>query len=146
MVDRLISNHSTVRQQFEAMIAGIEQEALAAARVLGFETDDIDHLVKALDAEQDVLQECDRDVEVYFLQDGADDLDESWSRAICIDALIALLSYGGLKSLIGDVDIDDALEMTDNNLALLRLRLPTAGPAQLIPTMTAEADGGSIHD
>jgi hypothetical protein len=112
----------TARQQFDAIIEGVQQEALAAALALGFKCKSRQKLVAALKRElafwkEEYCWEPDGGVEDFA------DYPKSWSRLLCVEVIRMLLE----ETLeIFDIGWDSGLEFCDESLEVLRSRLSSA--------------------
>ena len=111
----------SARQQFDAIIEGVQQEATAAALALGFECKSKQKLVAALKRELDYWERewCfDPDPDEYAAYP------KSWARVVCV-AIVRFL-VEDIEQFIDDVDIRGGLDEIDENVNILRTRIGAA--------------------
>lgn len=115
-----LTKHITVRRQFDAIIEGIEQEAINAAHTLGFKFKSKCRLATAVD------REFTRWAKRYQWEweGGLEHLAAYPVPRVACLALIGELLI--CRSLFGDVGLERALDLIDGNLKVLRRRLADA--------------------
>ena len=111
----------TVRLQFEAIIQGIEQEAMAAGHALGFEHKSKQQLVTAVKREIELSTKKNRSEFEYSAQELAS---YQASRLACLGCIRFLLEDA--QEFLFNGGPDSGLDVIDRNLALLRRCLTTA--------------------
>ena len=123
MVTALFSKDSTVREQFEKMVESIEQEAVAAARTLGF----------AVKSKRDLLADLRSELNFwhahYRWQREALPADSAvytkpWDRIACLRLIQKLLEETLSSS--RETGVEQALDTVDDCLSVLRARLASA--------------------
>jgi hypothetical protein len=121
MVTELIPNLTTTRRQFDAIIEGIEQEAIAAAGTLGLTAKSKESLLKALYRELDYWE---REWCFEPEPDRFATYPKSWDRVVCVEIIRFLLEE--MRQFVADDDVCNGFDEVDGNLAVLRRRLLTA--------------------
>jgi hypothetical protein len=131
------SKHTTARQalepprqQAEAIIKTIEQEGIAAARVLGFETKSREKLMETLESEIGAW-ETTRGQSHFYLDEHRETAPREADRVVCLVMITMLMT---VRDDIGPSfisyeeagDWDSACDHIDSRLQVLRRRLVTA--------------------
>lgn len=127
MVTELISKHTplTVRQQFDAIIEQVREEALAAARTLGFDCKSKPKLFAALQRELEFWNKeyC---WEVEALPCEMAEYPKPWSRVVCVQLILNLLEEDTTADVFESVAGGSFIEILDDSLKELRSRLDWA--------------------
>ncbi len=123
MVTVLFSKETKLREQFETIVESIEQEAVAAARTLGFAVKSKRDLLADLRSELNVWHTHYRwrrealpaDTAVYI---------KAWDRIACLRLIQKLLEETLSPS--RETGVEQALDTVDDCLSVLRARLASA--------------------
>jgi hypothetical protein len=121
----MATDQTTLRQKFEIILKGIEQEALEAANTLGFDTES-PGLLAAVNRELAFwYNEVNQDPGTSYFLENYTTLPEKWDRAICVEIIMFLID-GLREDFEVNANVFDILDGLENELNVLRRRLVTA--------------------